>query len=488
MGTDIPDEYLAKGMLQNDDGWGLVVRDPEDKKIVLVKRSFSWNLAFKYWNRYRDYERVFHARAASPGTIVDHNNLHPFRMKSPTGEDRYFFHNGRVNSLPTVNNRYCDSWHVARYFSTFATTQQFDEALEDLAHREDSRFALVRPEGVSRYGLGWCLHKGVFYSNPGIFAEKVEKYANGGKNVYAGLDKFDEEFISDKSWSYVGMEFDKERKVYTNKFVVKAIETVYDYDYEPEWDWRAATSQRKNKHIQEKPKVSIVSSKALVTVSDSDWVKLFAEIPGAAGCYQSRTTHTMAGDDRPYVAVFTASRIWLCAVPTEYLGNTAFLRYAVRRREGLTHVGAVTSGKAAGFEPPEIKYFRKEGVYNLRGDSEAQEAFESTMSEQVRQAADKAEKRLADVRNALGDESHSELGGREIKWALEDGTIEVLTLSNWRKRLEFWTTELIRKGNDDDAIEDYREEHMRQLLILNPNLSVADMFDDLITKPVDVQC
>lgn len=452
-GTDIDPELLKRSMGVNGDGWGLAVRQPDGSELNIY-RGFGERAAIRRWTGNKDADRVFHARDASPGTPINHDNLHPFSARAPSGEERWLFHNGRVRSFPTIHSLYCDSWHVAQYLSLFNTTKRFHEGVTELALKETSRFALVRKRGVDLYGTGWLQSEGVWFSNPGAFATKVTKYVGGA--AYEGIAAYPAEITCNTHHN--GLVFDDERKIYSNKAVRLHLTP-------------ASTSNEE-------------SIAACTTIGDKAWGIDYVDVPGPSGCKRTRCAFAPKSGTFAKincVSFYSPFRTWICTAPLIYLDDPAFMAYLIRRKEGVPHDPAVLSCKAAGLEVPAVPYFRPQGVFSTQPQvtkagsppDEKTQTLAAFLSDDEMELANKAQKRLDAIRAG-------EKLPKFLKHVGADGTVTMVTLPQFRDKILALRELFHAQGKDDDATEELVDEEYTRFLLANPELTPesASVYDE----------
>lgn len=220
-GRELDFDILKRAVERNSDGWGLatfVRSDPEDSKTetgaLKINKGFGFASAKRAWKKYSNHRRVFHARIGTSGT-KDINNCHPF----PAGTEEnpaWFFHNGTVG-IPRFNEKYCDSYHLARYIATFGEDPELHAYIQAYAKKERSRFVYMRDAKMYRYGDGWLERDGFFYSNSSALADiRYQGTHVNARGFYEGglLNAEHGEVTSDSFVS--GFFKDEKRGLYTN--------------------------------------------------------------------------------------------------------------------------------------------------------------------------------------------------------------------------------------------------------------------------------
>ena len=500
----VNDETIILAIENNPHGWGMTAKHPDTREIF-VKRGFDARLAVKGWNEFAGMERVFHARISTGGGI-DQGNLHPFGCNSPTGERRFFFHNGTVNSIPEFNEKYCDTWHLAQYIKGFRTSKNLDEKLAVLAGRECSRFVMVRPDTTMMYGRGWYGCEGASYSNTGCF--KTYDYEGEGDKrkisfKFSSVKDYPLEITSKESG--YGLNYDNERKLYSNK-------APDDKSYTPPTVWthggrKQYTGEYENYSdyaeteegilVQRNRLKELTGEKKEGDKWDEPWFKDLEVLSGTPGFRVTKASYKVKFKDsdvqHEFVGIYNSMAEWIFGLPRALKGFLEVNRYLRMRylgyddaeaREGLgwplrayPDLDMLQTGRAITVAAEEMKAAleRRKGL-GIIDDAivKAKEAADKIKrQEDAIKAEKKEDEQLEAAKDFLRDTLESpEMSALEIRFPAmkPPGTFMLMTIKEFMELMDSRRQSMVEEGVSIDDIEESIYQSYMLLAKYNENI------------------
>jgi hypothetical protein len=170
----LPEEHLANGMRQNDDGAGFALQIPHKRTLYVSKGYWSLDQFLKAYREACAYYggspgAMIHFRFATGGK-VNRENCHPFILSASPQTDGYadlaLAHNGVLQKVSACEN-FSDTYHLARQCSQYWTQRAIKRELRSHVG-PSNKFVLLSPNKANIIGEEFGQWDGgAWYSNGG---------------------------------------------------------------------------------------------------------------------------------------------------------------------------------------------------------------------------------------------------------------------------------------------------------------------------------